>query len=249
MLLGDPPIHAENLHRWKRVTESYRDLSLDDQGKIRTWLHCISYPYHKHPKEVTSRTNHIWSLSQSIREPSKIWWKRSLFEATVGHQRQLIDLVDLGDVLGFSYRNEKFEINEENLHNVANRLAEILTTRVDEEGTEHIRTSALPIKFLMDYTDEDGISMYTSRMARVMKLLLKISAGKQKTSIGKSWKNCICSLVSSPPQPEPNLTTSPSNRRAWAGAKRPRREAAASEGGWEDASHPGPSGPRSHREA
>ncbi|PLW12215.1 hypothetical protein PCANC_11216 [Puccinia coronata f. sp. avenae] len=178
MLLGDPPIHAENLHRWKRVTESYRDLSLDDQGKIRTWLHCISYPYHKHPKEVTSRTNHIWSLSQSIREPSKIWWKRSLFEATVGHQRQLIDLVDLGDVLGFSYRNEKFEINEENLHNVANRLAEILTTRVDEEGTEHIRTSALPIKFLMDYTDEDGISMYTSRMARVMKLLLKDFGGK-----------------------------------------------------------------------
>ncbi|PLW12220.1 hypothetical protein PCASD_18838 [Puccinia coronata f. sp. avenae] len=171
---GGTPLVAENVKAWKEVTESYRGLSSNDQEKIRKWLQSTMFPFYNEPHQKEQRINYLWSLSQSIREPSKIWWKKSLFEATVGHQRQFIDLVDLGDVLGFSYRNDKFEINPDNLHNLANRFAEILTKRVDEAGTEHTRTQALPIELLfIDYVDEDGISMFESRMTRVMQLLLK----------------------------------------------------------------------------
>ncbi|PLW12221.1 hypothetical protein PCASD_18842 [Puccinia coronata f. sp. avenae] len=174
ILVSNTPLYAENLDSWKKTTQSYRDLPSDEQTVMRKWLHHHFDRSFRQSAGIEHLRNYIWSLSQSIREPTEIWWKESLFVEAAGYPQAFFDLVALGDLLGFSRRSVNFNIDEHDVDKVANRIAQILTMNVDDiRSTKCTRTSALPTNLLMKYVDENGVSLYESRMGQLMACLLK----------------------------------------------------------------------------
>jgi hypothetical protein len=176
------PLSRGNMGRWTAQTESYRALKQHEQTNIRYWLGKWFSGTHPNSKTWDQISGYIWSLQQSTKPTSQIWWEEPLIRGNKEHN-QFIKLIQIGDRLKFFDRNPELQLTGYEAEKITREITDILYL----DSNRKPRKTALNIKSLMKYSDtgSPSVSMYKARTGKLMKLRLM---GFRQLETKEQWR-------------------------------------------------------------